>query len=51
MKLAASTSVTTSMCEMSEGDTVFVIHFEDAVIVQRGDPVLSQASFRLAGRG
>ena len=33
------------------GDTVFVVHFEDAVTVQRGDQVLSKASFRLAGLG
>ena len=29
------------------GETVFVIHFEDAVTVQRGDDILSRASIRL----
>lgn len=31
------------------GKTVFVIHFEDAVTVQRGDEILSRASIRLSG--
>jgi hypothetical protein len=30
------------------GETVFVIHFEDAVTVQRGDEILSRASIRLS---
>jgi hypothetical protein len=30
------------------GNTVFVIHFEDAVTVQRGDEILSRASIRLS---
>ena len=28
------------------GDTVFVIHFEDAVTVQRGDEIISRPSIR-----
>ena len=31
------------------GESVFVIHFEDAVTVQRGDEILSRASIRLSG--
>jgi hypothetical protein len=30
------------------GNTVCVIHFEDAVTVQRGDEILSRASIRLS---
>ena len=30
------------------GNTVFVIHFEDAVTVQRGNEILSRASIRLS---
>ena len=30
------------------GKTVFVIHFEDAVTVQRGDEILSRAPIRLS---
>ena len=31
------------------GASVFVIHFEDAVTVQRGEEILSRASIRLSG--
>lgn len=31
------------------GETVYVIHFEDAVSVQRGEKVLSQAALRFSG--
>lgn len=30
------------------GETVFVIHFEDAVTVQRGDEILSRGSIRFS---
>ena len=31
------------------GESVFVIHFEDAVTVQRGDEILSRASICVSG--